>query len=127
MNDNRLVYITSNNNKINFLFFDLYNNYQSVKIRKYSYISNSYSFDKELSGFNYNDYLMFTITAVKNDLGYKKYSSFFMIFGYANGTDEEIDILPFLFDHEGYDNNNNLVNILLENLLSKIIFMVMKK
>ena len=40
-----------------------------------------------------------------------------MIFGYANGTDEEIDILPFLFDHEGYDNNNNLVNILLEKLV----------
>ena len=116
MDDNRLVFITARNNKINFLFIDLYNNYQFVKMRKYSYISSLYYFDKELSGFNYNDYLMFAITAVKNELGGENYISFFMIFGYANGTDNVIDISTYLYDCDSYDTNNNLFTKLMDNL-----------
>ena len=116
MDNDRLVFITSKDNKINFLFIDLYNNYTFVKIRKYSYSSFNYYFDKELSGFNYNDYLMFTITAVKNELGGENYTSFFMIFNYPNGTDDEIDISTYLFDCDSYDKNNNLITMLLEKL-----------
>ena len=116
IDDNRLVFITANNNKINLLFIDLYANYNYIKIRKYSYFSSIYYFDKELSCFNFNNYLMFTITAVKNELGYENYTSLFMIFGYANGTDEEIDISYYISDSDSYDANNNLVIKLIENI-----------
>jgi hypothetical protein len=98
INNESLVFITSKDNKINFLFFDLYNNYTSIKIRFYSYISNIYYFDNEISGFNYNDYLIFTITAIKNGLSAENCNSLLMMFGYANGTDSEINLLPYLSD-----------------------------
>ena len=38
-----------------------------------------------------------------------------MFFGYANGTDFSIDILPYIMDIESYDNNNNIFDKLIEN------------
>ena len=32
-----------------------------------------------------------------------------MIFGYANGTDNTIDIYPYFTDINNYDSNNNLI------------------
>ena len=117
INNESLVFITSKDNKINFLFFDLYNNYTSIKIRFYSYISNIYYFDNEISGFNYNDYLIFTITAIKNGLSAENCNSLLMMFGYANGTDSEINLLPYLSDINSNETNLNLVINLLENLI----------
>ena len=116
INDERLLFITAKNNKLNLLFIDLYDNYQFMKSRFYTYTSSNYHFDKELSGFIYNDYLIFTITAIKNELCYNNYNSFLMIFGYANGTDDKIDFLPYLSDTDLFDININLVNMLLNNL-----------
>ena len=112
INDERLVFISAENNKLNFLFFDLYNNYNKIKIRYYSYSSNNYIFEKELAGHNYNDLLIFTITTSKD----YNYNSLLMIFGYANGTDSEIDISPYLSDSDSYDINYNIINKLKEYL-----------
>ena len=114
--DERLLFITANNNKINFIFLDLYNNYNKMKLRYYSYYSDYYTFDKEFCGYNYNDYLMFTITAIPNDLGEGNFISLLMIFGYANGTDNEIDISPYLSDNELYNSSINLIHDILNNI-----------
>ena len=116
ISEERLLFMTSNYDKIHFLFIDLYNNYTNIKVRYHSYFSTDYYFDQELSGFNYNDYLIFTITAVDKKLDYDNYTFFLMIFGYANGTDDEIDIKPYLSDIKSFDINNNLVKKLIANI-----------
>ena len=55
INNERLVFCTVNYDTIYFIFIDLYNNYLKIKLRYYTYTSSIYYFDKELSGFNYND------------------------------------------------------------------------
>ena len=114
INEERLVFITANYDTIYFIFIDLYNNYGNIKFRYYSYHSDIYIFDKELSGFNYNDYFIFTITSIDKEKG--NTLSLLMIFGYANGTDGEIDISPYLFDSDSFDINLNLVSKLLESI-----------
>jgi len=116
INNERLVFCTVDYDKIHFIFIDLYNNYYNIKFRYYSYTSSKYYFEKELSGYNYNDYFIFTITAVEKEKGEGTYNSLLMIFGYANGTDGEIDISPYLSDSDSYDPDINLVTKLLENI-----------
>ena len=116
INNERLVFMTSYYDKINFIFIDLYNNYQNIKIRFYSFTSSAYYFDKELSGYNYNDFFIFTITTVDKQLGYENFTSLLMIFGYVNGTDDEIDIKSYLSDTDLYDINDNIISNLLTNI-----------
>jgi len=70
----------------------------------------------EISAFIYNDFLAFTGTLVKNSDTSATFS-IFMIFGYANGTDSEIDISPYLLDSPNYNNSLNLYDYLTENLI----------
>ena len=114
--DERLVFIVANNNKISLLFIDLYNNYNIIIFRLFSFSSSKYYFKKELSGFNYNDYLIFTITSAKEEDS-EDFSPLLMIFGYPNGKDEEIDISPYLSDCDLYDQNNNIYSRLFENFV----------
>ena len=116
INDERLVFCTANYDRIHFLFIDLYNNYLNIKFRYYLYTSSKYYFEKELSGYNYNNYFIFTITAIEKEKGGENFNSLLMIFGYANGTDEEIDISPYLSDSDSYDPDINLITKLLENI-----------
>ena len=116
LNDERLVFFTANNYKIYFIFIDLYNNYSIIKFRYYTYESSIYIFNNELSGYNYNNYFIFSITAIKREIGGNNYNSLLMIFGYANGTDSEINISPYLSDSDSYNINLNLVGTILENL-----------
>ena len=86
-----------------------------MKVRYYKlYFSQKItSFVNELSAYLYNDYLAFTSTVFSNN----KTFPIFMIFGYANGTDLEIDISKYFIDNEVYSNINNLVRDLLEPLV----------
>ncbi len=54
----------------------------------------------------YNGYILFTAT-LGNDI-----SSIMMIFGFANGTDSEIDISPYLMDTGHYEDSYNLYDYL---------------
>ena len=109
----RFVYIglpNDNSNSAYIILFDLYNNYQSMNMRIYQEnFDNSHILDKELSADVYNGYLIFTSTC--NSESY----SIFMIFGYANKTDDEIDISEYFMD-DNENNQNNLINKLLENV-----------
>ena len=61
----------------------------------------------QISGFMYNDFLLFTSTAIPLEEGYyfgnDNYLSMFMIFGYPNGTDIIIDDISFLFYSDYFD------------------------
>ena len=116
INDERLVFITSYYDKINFIFIDLYNNYQNFKVRYYSYNSSKYYFDYDLTGYNYNDFFIFTTTAINKQLDNPNNIPLLIIFGYVNGTDVEIDIKTYLSDTDLYDIHNNIVTQLIENI-----------
>ena len=111
-----MIFITANYDKIYFIFIDLYYNYKFFKSRYYWYISSNYYFRNELSGSNYNDQLIFTITAIEKEKGGSNFTSLLMIFGYANGTDGEITVSPYLYESDLYNSNFNIVIKLLENL-----------
>ena len=93
--------------ELHILLYDLYNEYQNIKIRQYYFKLEQYQPIKELTAYVYNDFLIFSSTVV-NPLSYTS-SDFFSIltfFGYPNGTDSTIDISPYLMDTEFYTNGN---------------------
>ena len=111
----RFVYIGLPNDNYNssyIILFDLYNNYQSMNMRIYQEnFDNNHILNKELSADVYNGYLILTSTC--NSESY----SILMIFGYANKTDDEIDISEYFMDDSDNENNqNNLIIKLLENV-----------
>ena len=88
-------------------------------IRKFYINLENYS-PTQIKGFAYNNYLLFSATGnIVNDyyrrLNFDEYLSMFMIFGYANGTDCNIDISKFLFKDE-YNKENNFFWFLFQNL-----------
>ena len=93
MDDERLAFIampSDNSRKIYILLIDLFDNYTKMKIREYiENFDNNYELELELAGNVYNDHLIFTSTTK----GVK--SSILMIFGYANATDEIIDVSKY--------------------------------
>ena len=103
---------TQSQTKLFIILFDLYDSYSEMKVRYYYFdFTNDkiHQFTNELSAFIYNGYLTLTATVNYN-------FPILLIFGYANGTDSEINISPYLSDCEDYDNTKNLVNDLVENL-----------
>ena len=110
INNTRIAIVSVSENKegLVLLLYDLYNNYQSLKMRWYFVNIINLGLKKELSLYTFNDFLMLTLTG----------SNFanLIIFGYANGTDKTIDISPYLKDYTGFDPNINLVTKLFENL-----------
>ena len=113
--DNRLVYITdSGTDNFCILLFSLSDDYTKMKTRYFSYSLNNYKVKKELSAYFWNNYLLFTPTYQTTTNGDTK--SLLLIFGFANGTDFIMDISPHLMDTGYYNNGNDLVTRLLQNL-----------
>ena len=106
---------------LNILLFDLYDWYKGLKVRFYRYEANneiiSY-FGREISAHIYNGFLAFTATVLPPESNYdsNNFFSMFLLFGYANGTDSEIDLYPYFYDSENYDASNNLYNYLINSL-----------
>ena len=113
--DNRLVYITdSGTDNFCILLFSLSDDYTKMKTRYFSYSLNNYKVKQELSAYFWNNYLLFTPTYETTTNGDTK--SLLLIFGFANGTDFIMDISPHLMDTGYYNNGNDLVTRLLQNL-----------
>ena len=116
MEENRLVFIsTVTYTTLYILIFDFYNSYINMKIRIYYYDLANYKTVKEFSAFIYNNYLVFTSTVVTTSAE-TEYFSLFMMFGYPNGTDSNIDLSRYFIDIDGYDSKNNIITKLLEGL-----------
>ena len=125
INDIRLVFICTNcylshptierrrnlqiiENQLNILIIDIqpdFTGFGQYKILQG--IIEEYIPTKQISVFYYNDFLLFTSTAILAEEYYNfedeiNYLSIFMIFGYPNGTDIIINITDFLyFEEEG--------------------------
>ena len=118
VNNERFIFITTSNYKDLFIsFFDLFNNYQSMAVRIYHYNLGTTikQFTKEFSGFIYNDFLSFTATVISQENS-GNFFSIFMVFGYPNGTDLEIDISPYFSDSDNYDSSYNLYDYLIRTM-----------
>ena len=129
VDENRLIFISTvrgniidaSSDKYNFtlhiLFLDLYQAYTKLKIRQFYFDLSGHQIRKELTGYIYNGYFVLTATVVKPQSYISEdYFSILIFFGYANGTDFEIDIYPYLMDIDDYDTGNNLFNFLIEKL-----------
>ena len=125
LNDERLVFISliyPDNSKFSIILFDLYNNYNYMKIRKYNNLNlnNEYRLAHELELCNYNDFIGLIASVYDfsflsdTELTENDYYSIFMIFGYINGTDEYINISDYLSD-DYINNTKNIYNKLMEN------------
>ena len=122
IDNNRLVFLsTINYEKLSIIFFDLYKNFEFMKVRYYSYDFKNeqiLKFSKEISAFIYNGFLTFSGTVLPkeiNDNG-DNFFSIFLMFSYPNGTDSEINMFPYLMDSGYYDTSKNLFNDLMENM-----------
>ena len=132
INSNRFILITSLSDfqTIFIILFDIYNNYENMKIRIYNMNLNEYMLTKELSSIIYNDFLILSTTIISfsdyssintqhgtyEDLIDQYCFSIFMIFGYINSTNYILDISEFFL----YNNTNseaNIINKFLENVV----------
>ena len=106
---------------LHILLFDFYDNYSKMKLRKYSYNINDYIIKKEMSGYIYNNYLLFDMTTIlklntMTDDSWKNFFSTFIIFGYANGTDSTIDISYLFINADNYNSSINFTSLLNSNI-----------
>ena len=111
VDDTHFVFVTSQYpyRQINLLLFDLYNNYWNYKIRSYQYNDIEEGLKREIQGYTYNGYIILSFS--QSDFIF----STLLFFGYANGTDFEIDISLYLMDTGYYNQNNNLYERLIES------------
>ena len=127
VDDNRLVFLTTVRGEkiaddvyhfsLHIILMDLYETYTKMKIRHFYYDLSGHQIRKELYGYIYNGYLVFTSTVVTpQSYTSEDYFSFLMFFGYANGTDMEIDISPYLMDVPDYNSENNLYQFLMSKM-----------
>ena len=111
----RFIYIgllENNFNSIYIILFDLYNDYNSMNMRIYQEnFDNNHILDNELSADVFNGHLVFTSTCKKDSKEY----SILILFGFANYTDNEIDISQYFMD-DNDSNENNLIDKLLEGI-----------
>ena len=125
VNDDQLAFITTKKIgsdssyyfELHILLYDLYNDYNNIKIRQYNYNLDNIQPFKELTAYVYNDFLIFSSTAV-SPVSYTSSDFFSMMtfFGYPNGTDHTIDISPYLMDTGYYTTSNNIYNYLMSNM-----------
>ena len=111
VDDKRFVLITAKSSfkSLIFVIFDIFNNYYNYRIRAYYYDNVNDVLEKEIQGYAYNGYIIFTFVSKLSDL----YATL-LFFGYANGTDFQIDISPYLMDTGYYNTGNNIYNRLVE-------------
>ena len=119
LNDEILAFLTFKQNSfsiLTILLFDFYNDYQNLIIREYEISLGNLEGYLEIVGNIFNNFLVLSSTVkYKNDT---HYFSIFMMFGYANGTDDIIDISDYFMDNN--TNNNyefNLVTKLTDNII----------
>ena len=120
LSDDRIVlFSTKDYNSIEYgslymQIFDFYNNFKKVKIRRYIFSYPGKRFAKEMEASLYNNYIVFSSTLSNSNQN--KTFAILMIFGFANGTDHEIDISPYLMDTGYYNSENNLYKYLIGNM-----------
>ena len=124
LNDNRLVLFAAENSgsgdnlieakTMHMFLFDLYENYEKLKVREYKFDYPERRFAKEVDASMYNGYIVFTATI--SDKAQSDMFAIMMIFGFANGTDHEIDISPYLMDTGYYNSTNNLYDYLMSTM-----------
>jgi len=116
INDKRFSLISSSQNRLSLYItlFDLYNNYQNIKIRFYKIdIFNLYKYKifKELSGILFNNYLTVSIsTCNSNQCEDTKIDQFFtslLIFSYVNGSNYNLNITSYFSKQENNDKDND--------------------
>jgi len=119
INDNRFAFISVSSEQTTFyiFIFDLYDNYNKMKIRIYQPNLNKYKYVKEIATTIYNNYLAFSSTVILSSSSDEEdYFSILMIFGYVKGIDNKIDISPYFMDIDSYNEQNNLISKLIENI-----------
>ena len=130
VDENRLIFISTDRDppydaentiykfSLQILFLDLYADYSKLKIRNFYYSLSDHQIRKELYGYIYNGYFVFTATVVQpQSYTSEDYFSILIFFSYANGTDYEIDISQYLMDVEGYNSANNLFSLMMSKLV----------
>jgi len=99
------------------LLFDLYNNYQNLKIREYEITLSTYKYHRQISAGIYNGFICFS-SSVYQTVSQYNIISLFMMFGYFNQTNQEnnktIDIYEYFSD--GSNNDKNIIDDILENI-----------
>ena len=116
INDERLAFFTTkkisgtDKYELHISLFDLYNNYEKMKIRAYYFNLDKYKLSKELTAYVFNDFLIFSSTT-EIPPNYNNYYSALLFFGYPNGTDHIIDISPYLMDTD-FHTTGNIFNYL---------------
>ena len=115
IDEKRFILVSTNRNSklLIFILFDIYNNFNNYKIRKYQYNNFIDVLIIDIQGYIFNGYIVLSLSSVKSSN--QNQNTILMFFGYANGTDFSIDILPYIMDIESYDNNNNIFDKLIEN------------
>ena len=83
-----------------------------MKMREYQFHHPEKIFAKEVSVHVYNDYLLFSAT-LGEIFNHEITFAIIMILGFANGTDSNIDIYPYLMDTGDYNESNNLYDYLI--------------
>ena len=118
VNEERFIYIglaESTSEELSILLFDSYNNYDNMKIRLYEVnLNKKYEIQLEFSADIYNNILAFTSTVVNK--GSNNQFSILMLFGYANGTDSNIDVSEYFMD-DYINSSKNIVSKLIENVI----------
>ncbi len=97
--------------------FDFYNNYAGLKIREYLFKEENKRFAKEITAYTYNNYILLSATMGESGDNPQNIFAIIMIFGFANGTDFETDISPYLMDTGSYDESNNLYDFLMSKMI----------
>ena len=99
------------------LLFDLYNDYQNLKIREYEIRLETYKYHREISAAIYNGFICFS-SSVYQSSHPNNIISIFMMFGYFNQTNQEnnktIDIYEYFLNES--NNHKNIVDDILNNI-----------
>ena len=123
LTDDRIVLFTTEDyggidyGQLNMFLIDIYyndNDYAGIKIRRFKFDYPEKRFAKEMDASMYNGYIVFIATLSNNDQS--DVFAIMTIFGFANGTDHEIDISPYLMDTGYYDSTNNLYDYLMSTM-----------
>ena len=126
-NDNNFGEVSDS---LTILLFDLYNDYQNLKIREYKIELEKYKYHREISATIYNGFICFS-SSVYQSSPLNNIISIFMMFGYFNQTNQEnnktIDIYGY-FSNESNDKNIvddilNNIEIIIENNIFGYIFL----
>ena len=117
-NDNNFGEVSDS---LTILLFDLYNNYQNLKIREYEITLSTYKYHREISATIYNDFICFSSSVYQSSYP-NNIISILMMFGYFNQTNQEnnktINIYEYFSDES--NNNKNIIDDILADIEIRI-------